>query len=253
MSKIIKLASILALVLCLASLSFGQTVTLTTTTLSAALAATDKVVCLTSATGVVVRGVGVNGSKIYVDQELLTVVSTAAEYGSTCYNVNRGDRPVGHAILAPVYIGAANNFYTYSPSGTCTTAGMAVRPWINVSSGAISDCPSTKWIRIGGPDQAVTAQWCGTTNTCAATGISQTMKVAAGQSAQLNAASPSVATITGISPAFSTTTSFSCTASPQGTGATTNAIAVNIVSTSSITLTGANGSSAVVNWLCVGY
>ena len=237
--------------------AFAQTVTLTSTTTSAAQLATDKYVCLTSATGVSIPGVGTLGSQIVIasgtDFEVETVRKVNAQ-SATCFDVTRSVRPVAHASGATVYIGSGQNFYNYDPRGTCTLATMSVRPWINVQSGMISDCLSSAWIYIGGPNiRGTTAQWCGTTNSCAATAISNSLKVAAGQTAALNAASPSVAAVTGISPAFTSTTSFACTASAQGTAASTMAITVNIVSTSAVTFTGANGSSAVVNYVCAGY
>jgi hypothetical protein len=256
--KTLKTLATLGLLAALFSLSaFGQTVTLTTTTTSAAVASTDKYVCLTSATGVSVPGVGTLGSTLVIGSGAATesmVVRKVNAQSATCFDVTRSNRPVGLASGATVYIGAAQNFYAYDPMGTCTLASMAVRPWINTTTGNISDCLSSAWTLIGGPAiRGTTAQWCGVTNSCAATAVSNSLKVVAGQTAALNAASPSVAAVTGISPAFTSTTSFSCTATAQGTAASTMAVVASNISTSAVTFTGANGSSAVVNYICVGY
>jgi len=135
----------------------AQTVTLTSTTLSAAVAAADKSVCLTSGSGVSVPGNGAAGSIIYsgAGKEAMRVQS-AVPGSTTCFNVARTTRPVGHASGATVYIASPKYLYTYNPEGTCTTAGMAVKPWINTLTGEISDCVSSLWVRINGPATAGT-------------------------------------------------------------------------------------------------
>jgi hypothetical protein len=93
------------------------------------------------------------------------------------------------------------------------------------------------------------AQDCGTTTTCAHTDITGTLKLAKG-SVALATGSPSTATVTGISPAFTSSSSFVCTVS----NATTQANPVKVVnaSASSITVTGPNTVTDVVNYVCVG-
>ncbi len=71
--------------------------------------------------------------------------------------------------------------------------------------------------------------------------------------AALNAASPAIATVTAISPAFSGTNDYVCTLSAQGTGAPTHVFVVNNVSASSFTVTGPNGASDAVDYICVGF
>lgn len=304
----------------LALTASAQLVTLTSTTTSAAIAATDRVACLTSASGVNVPGVGTLGSTIVIDKEPMQVRSVTSV--STCFNVNRSGRPVGHASGATVYIGSPNNFYTYDPDGTCVVGSIAVRPWINLSNGVISDCVSSLWTRINGPatqgtgltslgptsastvdigsdtlpfrklyltsaiqfegatadayettftvtdptaDRTVTfpdasitvsganAQWCGTTNTCAATDKSPSVHMVAGITAALDAASPSVATVASISPAFTSTTSYACTGTVESASASTVALATTNISGSSFKFVGPNGGTAVIHYLCIGY
>lgn len=132
---------------------FGQNVTLTSTTTSAAVASSDDQICLTSATDVVVPSTGVVGSVLYVGgAEQMGV--RAAGTSSTCFAVTRSQRPIGHVSGATVYIGAGNNFYNYSPAGTCVLASLRVRPWINLSAPAgqssIYDCVSSLWTAING-------------------------------------------------------------------------------------------------------
>ena len=256
--KTLKTLATLGLLAALFSLSaFGQTVTLTTTTTSAAVASTDKYVCLTSATGVSVPGVGTLGSTLVIGSGAATesmIVRKVNAQSATCFDVTRSNRPVGLASGATVYIGAAQNFYAYDPMGTCTLASMAVRPWINTTNGNISDCLSSAWTLIGGPAiRGTTAQSCGVANACAATAISNSLKVVSGITAALDGQSPAVAAVTGISPAFTSATSYACTANIEGSTALTTVLAVNQVSGSAVTFTGTNAANQKVHYICVGY
>lgn len=138
----------------LASSAHAQVVTLTSTTTSAAVAASDKVVCLAAATGVAVPGNGTLGSALFMGKETMRVQSVTST--STCFNVARSARPVGHASGATVYVGKPNQFYAYNPEGTCVVGSIDVRPWINTATGEVSDCVSSLWTRINGPATAGT-------------------------------------------------------------------------------------------------
>ena len=137
-----------ALLLCLPA--SAQLVSLTSTTTTAAMTAADRIVCLTSATGVNVPGVGTLGSALYIGSELMRVQSVTSA-SALCFDVRRSNRPVGHASGETVYIGKPNDFRTYDQAGTCTTGGMEVRPWINTVNGNIWDCVSSKYQVINGP------------------------------------------------------------------------------------------------------
>lgn len=147
-----------------------------------------------------------------------------------------GGASLGSAALpfAGVYIGdaATNNLHV---TGTATGARTVTVPDASFTvSGAVG-------------------QWCGTANACAATATSTTLKVVSGISAALDAASPAIATITGISPAFTGTATYACAVTASGTAAPTNVFVVNPVSGSSFTITGPNGATDTVHYVCVGY
>jgi hypothetical protein len=145
---------LLAIAMLFASLpAYGQTVSLTGTTLSAAVASTDKSICLTATTGVNVPGVGTLGSGIYIASgglEYMRIRSVTAASAS-CFNVTRSDNPIGHPTGATVYIGDPFNFKEYGQAGTCVTATMPVRPWIDTLHGNIYDCVSSLWQVVNGP------------------------------------------------------------------------------------------------------
>ena len=216
----------------------AQMLNLATTTISAAQAATDKVVCLTSATYVVVPSTLVNGSRLYINTEPETVQSATA-YSSTCFNVMRAKNPVPHAILAPVYIGQASDFQATSPvvGVACTQTLMKVRPWINLSTNEIFDCVGSTWQKISG----FYAQSCGTTSSCAATPAGRDVKVVFGTVTLAG----TTATVSGVSPAFTSTATYTCV----GGGA--HSVAFANSSTSATVLTGTSGET--VNYLCTGY
>lgn len=94
---------------------------------------------------------------------------------------------------------------------------------------------------------------CGTTSTCSAT--QRTGEWITRGSVALVSASPSAATITGFSPAYTSTATYTCTAVPEGNTAAIAAagIAVTKVSASSITLTGPNTVTTVVDYECLGH
>lgn len=155
-TKTISLVGLLAMLL-VAFPAIAQNVTLTPTTLSAAVASSDRVVCLTSVTGVVVPTTGTAGSTLFIlstsggtPGERMTVTSVT-DYSASCLNVTRANRPIAHASGDTVYVGSANNFYANSPAGSCVLTSMAVRPWINMSTGNIFDCVSSTWTLINGP------------------------------------------------------------------------------------------------------
>ena len=91
---------------------------------------------------------------------------------------------------------------------------------------------------------------CGTTSTCAVTPVSGA-KFAYGTVA-LSSASPSAVTITALP--FTTSSSYVCTATPTGNTAAIAAagVAITYVSASSITLTGPNTVTTVINYSCIG-
>ena len=216
----------------------AQMLTLATTTISAAQAATDKVVCLTSATYAVVPSTSAEGSRLYINSEPETIQS-ATNYSATCFNVMRSRNPVPHAILAPVYIGQKSDFQVTDPveGVACTQTLMKVRPWINLSNNHIFDCVGSTWRRIDG----FYAQSCGTTSSCAATPLGPGVKTVMGTVTL----SGTTATVSGITPVFTSTATYFCV----GGGA--HSVAFANSSTSATVLTGTSGET--VNYLCQGW
>ena len=236
----------------------AQTVTLTSTTTSAAILAADKSVCLTSATGVTVPGAGISGSQLFLSDngfsgETLNVRSVTTASAS-CFNVIRSNRPTSHSSGVTVYIGRGDQFYAYAPAGSCVVASMDVRPWINVLTGNVWDCVNSTWSPINdGP--LVTS--CGTAAAgsaavCAGSTIKAASKMVVGTSALLSA-SPSAVTITAM-PAFTSATSYTCTLTPTGATAAIAAggLAFTGVSATSFTVTGPNTVTTPFSYLCVG-
>lgn len=95
------------------------------------------------------------------------------------------------------------------------------------------------------------ASSCGTTATCSAAAATPNVITKFGTVA-LSSGTPSTATITALP--FTSSSSYVCTASPSGATAAIAAagIAINYVSASSITLTGPNTVTTVINYQCTG-
>jgi len=120
-------------------------VTLATTTLLVQAVVTDSAVQVASTAGIT------PGLRLYIDQELMAVVSLGI---GTSVNVLRGvdgTATAAHASSATVTIGRADQFYTQDPIGPPLI--VEVTPWINVVTG-------TQWTPQGdttGPNAS--AQW----------------------------------------------------------------------------------------------
>jgi hypothetical protein len=129
----------------------SQVVTLATTTTSVAVAAKDKTICLTSPTGVLIPGVGSNGSTLFLADPTggeSVVARSVTSASASCFNITRSNRPVDHALGTTVYIGANNQFQTVSPAGSCTLASLAVHPWINQTLGLGFKCQNSAWVPL---------------------------------------------------------------------------------------------------------
>jgi hypothetical protein len=107
----------------------AATVTLSTTTLSAAVSASDGAFTLASTSGIV------PGVRLFLDRELIAVVSLGL---GTSVNVRRGQHGTAaqaHASGSTVTIGRADQFYESDPQGLPPDV-VLVSPWINVLTGA---------------------------------------------------------------------------------------------------------------------
>lgn len=139
----LKLNHILALTVLLASSLFGQQNTLTSTTISSAITATQQVITVASATNITVTP----ATAIYIDKELMYVLSVS----STRITVARGQNgtaAVGHASGSYVLAGRPDMFATSNPTGACTTASVYVTPVVNVLTGHQFLCSSVtlSWV-----------------------------------------------------------------------------------------------------------
>jgi len=108
----------------------AATVTLSSTTLSAAVSSTDSQVKVASTSGLT------PGIRLWVDQELMSVVSLGI---APAVNVLRGvDGTVAapHSSSATVTFGRADQFYQSDPVGRPPSV-IPISPWINVLNGRV--------------------------------------------------------------------------------------------------------------------
>lgn len=139
-------------ILALAVPSFAQTATVTSTTTTAAIAASDNFVNLTSGTGVA-AGVG-----IFVDKEMLRVVSVAAPFSTTRPRVARGQdgtRLATHVSGVTVYIGPTSTvagpgpfWQSDPPAGTCVLGNEQYSRRINTLNGKHWKCINSWWVDL---------------------------------------------------------------------------------------------------------
>lgn len=107
------------------------------------------------------------------------------------------------------------------------------------------------------PDASVTLPGtvhtdCGVANACSAAAKSTITKIVTGTTAALDGGSPATAAVTGM-PAFTGTTTYHCTANVIAAAASTHVLATTNVSSSAFTIYAANGSTELVQWVCVGW
>lgn len=144
MKTITKLLMILALPM----LALAQLNTLTTTTLSAALTNSQTSFQVASGTGITGVSASGPGSFLFVDRELMQVISVpTAGSGTTLVNVMRGvggTRATAHLTGILTYIGNGDWFAGAPvgtvPSGSCTKSNLYVYPDIHVLDGSIYTC-----------------------------------------------------------------------------------------------------------------
>jgi hypothetical protein len=128
----------------LAAPALAQT-SMSSTTLSAAVAVSDNTVTVASATGITARSTSVN-TLLYVDQELMEVVSLDGAVVRVIRGLNR-TRVAAHASGATVWFGAPRSFSSADPAGTCTAAATGYSPRIVPSTGSMWYCYSSVWTR----------------------------------------------------------------------------------------------------------
>lgn len=137
-------------ILALSVSAFAQTYTLNSTTLSAAVAATDTTVALTSAsaaTGSSFGGVAA-GQGLYVDQEYMLITAVSGTTATVQRRNNRTTPATTHASGQTVYIGTPAAFMRVDPTtGVCATASQG-DPWINIDKGLIWRCLGSQWMNV---------------------------------------------------------------------------------------------------------
>ncbi len=136
----------LALVLAALSVTpaIAQTNTLSATTLSAAMDATQGYALVVSASGIAAN------KAILIDGELMNV---SALYNGTATNVpvaRNGGKKGPHISGAVVLAGRPNWFYTVDPvPSACTLSSTFVAPWVNVTTGSSFRCYDGLWGKVG--------------------------------------------------------------------------------------------------------
>lgn len=130
--------------------AFAQVNTLSETTTSTAVLATDSVLNVgsTSAMNAYSLSAGVPASELYViapGQSRGEVMTVASIVSSTQVKVNRRGQagvrqpvPAGSVVL----VGNPNWFYDYDPSGSCTSGTVFVSPWVDTKNGFQWICSS---------------------------------------------------------------------------------------------------------------
>ena len=123
--------------------AFGQAVTLTQTSLSAAVTASATTFSVASATNVS------TSSALYVDKELMYVSAV----NGTQVTVGRGEfgtAAVSHASGAMVLVGVPSAFFTYPPTGSCTASQTPATPWVDIRTSAQYLCSSVTGTWVAG-------------------------------------------------------------------------------------------------------
>jgi len=132
---------ILAFAWLLAAVAFAQYNTVTSTTLSSAVAATDSIINVASATGITADP----QTTLYIDREVMPVVSVSG----TAITVRRTARATAHISGAVVWVGRPNWFRSTDPSGACTVTTEHVHPWVNTATGSVWYCSGGRWNPVG--------------------------------------------------------------------------------------------------------
>lgn len=147
MKTLRSLLATVGLVLAFAVSAFAQT-TVTSTTLAAAVGATDSQINVASATGVEVN----DRVAIVSDNRVAEFVRVRAING-TFLTVSRGvdSRAIAHLSGATVYHAPEAQFYRADPmpGSACTSTSELYLPHINTTSKTISQCsPASVWYRL---------------------------------------------------------------------------------------------------------
>jgi hypothetical protein len=130
---------VIASILALASLAFGQS-SFTTTTLAAAVADTSS----TSITVASATGFTAGSTSVYIDRELMYVVSVSG----TVIGVRRGSsgtRAATHPTASVARVGNTQLFGSFERSGSCTSTNEVILPVFDVNTGRAYSCINSLW------------------------------------------------------------------------------------------------------------
>lgn len=173
MKTINKLTLIFAILALAAVSAFGQTTTLSTTTLSAAITSTTTTtISITSTSGWLQAGPQNRiDTCFYVDRELFGVVSIPSSgtvvvqrRGGGCGALGEAARPTTHNSGATVYyVNTVTNGNFITPAstliasnlpelsenwGSCTSANELSLPRIYMQTGDIANCINSQWVQV---------------------------------------------------------------------------------------------------------
>jgi hypothetical protein len=147
-TKSISLSLLVALVLAAVPAAFGQAAT-SSTTLSAAIGASDTSVTVASATGILAAGnLGEIRTNIYVDREDMAVLTVTGTVLTVIRGIS-GSRVSAHVSGAKVWHGPPNYFNDGDYVGACTASAQINLPRIAVMTGNVWSCLSGIWTSFG--------------------------------------------------------------------------------------------------------
>lgn len=106
------------------------TVTLSSTTLVASVGASDQQIKVASTSGLI------PGLRLFIDGELMEVVSLGIDPWVNVLRGRDGTPGLAHDSGIAIYVGRADQFYSFDPVGSPPNA-IAVSPYINVTSNNI--------------------------------------------------------------------------------------------------------------------
>jgi hypothetical protein len=143
----------LVFVAALTTSALAQTFVLNQTTTSAAIAATDTTVALTSASAATgsTFGAVVAGQGLYVDQEYMLITAVSGTTVTVQRRNNRASAPGGittHISGQTVFIGAPAAFQHLDPAVGVCAVGSQGDPWINVENGKVWRCLASTWLNV---------------------------------------------------------------------------------------------------------
>lgn len=123
----------------------GATVSLSSTTLALDVGATTSPIKVASTSGMF------PGLRLFIDGEVMTVVSLAVDPWVNVRRGSDGTAALPHSALGTIYIARGDQLYAADPVGAPPIA-IAVSPWINVTNGKV-------WFSQGDTQNLATRWW----------------------------------------------------------------------------------------------